>query len=197
MRLLAFSDLHRDRRQARRLVELAREADVVVGAGDFGSMHLGISRTIEPLKAITAPVVIVPGNSETDAELWRACTGWQSASMLHGESREIGGVQFFGLGGGIPETPFPWSFDLSEEQAEEKLRSCPQEAVMVLHSPPKGHVDDAHGRSLGSEAILRAIERTCPLLAVCGHIHQSWGSESRIASTRVVNLGPEGTFLEV
>ncbi len=32
MKLLAFSDLHRDREEAERLVELARAADVAVGA---------------------------------------------------------------------------------------------------------------------------------------------------------------------
>lgn len=197
MKLLGFSDLHRDTDRAERLVELARDADVVIGAGDFGSMHLGISRTIDVLRSISVPAVIVPGNSETDAELWRACTGWRSASVLHGEGKEIEGIRFFGLGGGIPPTPFPWSFDLGEEEAAEKLRPLPEGAVLVVHSPPKGHVDHAYGRHLGSEAILHAIESKRPMLALCGHIHQSWGQEARIGSTRVVNLGPEGRFFEI
>ena len=37
MRLLAFSDLHRDRSAARRLTRMAAEADVVVAAGDFAT----------------------------------------------------------------------------------------------------------------------------------------------------------------
>jgi Icc-related predicted phosphoesterase len=197
MRLFAFSDLHRDRDQARRIVEVSRDADVVIGAGDFASFHLGLGGVIDILSEITAPTIVVPGNNERDNALWRACGGWTAATMLHGAGTEIDGVQFFGLGAGVPNTPFPWSFDLSEEDAEEKLRECPEGAILVLHSPPKGYVDEAHGRSLGSTAILRAIERVRPPLAVCGHIHDSWGREARIGETRVVNLGPEGKWFEV
>ncbi len=69
MKLLAFSDLHRDRERAERLVELAGDADVVVGAGDYATMRMGLGRTIETLSAITVPTVLVPGNAESDTEL--------------------------------------------------------------------------------------------------------------------------------
>ena len=197
MKLLGFSDLHRDIRQAGRLVKLSQEVDVVVGAGDFASMHVGLHRIIDALASIAAPTVLVPGNSETDTELWRACASWESAIVLHGEGTEIGGVRFFGLGGGVPPTPFPWSFDLDEEDAGKLLARCPEGAILVVHSPPKGHVDGARGRHLGSEAILHTIESKRPSLALCGHIHQSWGQESMIGQTRVVNLGPKGRFFEV
>jgi uncharacterized protein len=197
VKLLAFSDLHRDRERSERLVELAREADMVVGAGDYATMRLGLERAIETLSAITAPTVLVPGNAESDTELWRACAVWPSADVLHGQGKEIGGVQFFGVGGGVPPTPFPWSFDLSEEEAAAKLEVCPERAVLVVHSPPNGHVDEVHGRHLGSTSVLEAIERKRPVLVVCGHIHQCWGSEATIGTTPVVNIGPEGRFLEI
>ncbi len=197
MRLLAFSDLHRDRGQAQRLAARSHEADVVVAAGDFASFHVGLRGVIDALSEIIVPTVLVPGNNESDTALWRACGGWKAAHVLHGEAAEIDGVQFFGLGAGVPKTPFPWSFDLSEEEAAAKLERCPEGAVFVVHSPPKGHVDEAHGRHLGSEAILRAIERTKPPLALCGHVHDEWGQESRVGETRVVNLGPEGMLFEL
>jgi Icc-related predicted phosphoesterase len=58
-------------------------------------------------------------------------------------------------------------------------------------------VDESGGRHLGSEAVLRAIEDKRPRLAVCGHIHDAWGQESRIGGTRVVNLGPGGTLFDL
>lgn len=197
MKLLAFSDLHRDQEQAERLVDLAREADVVVGAGDFASVRLGLGKALEPLKAIDKPCVLVPGNNETHEELVKACEDWVSAIVLHGEATELDGVTFFGLGGGVPVTPWPWSFDLSEREADEKLEACPEGCVLVVHSPPKGYVDETHGRHMGSDAILTAIETKRPVLAVCGHIHEAWGLEDTIGSTPVVNLGPEGRFFEV
>ena len=193
MRLLAFSDLHRDKRIAADLVERAGEADLVIGAGDFASVHIGLEKTIEALSEIETPTLLVPGNNEKEDALRDACIDWPAATVLHGETAEIDGVRFFGLGAGIPTTPWPWSFDLTDEEAEARLESAPSGGVFVLHSPPKGHVD----KGLGSEAILRAIEARQPELAVCGHIHECWGQESRIGATRVINLGPEGTSLRI
>lgn len=193
MRLLAFSDLHRDLDQAGSLVERSSEADAVIAAGDFASVHEGLEETIGALKPISVPTVLVPGNNETEDALRAACDGWEAATVLHGQGTEIDGRQFYGLGAGIPITPWDWSFDLDEEQAAGRLTACPEGAVLALHSPPKGHVD----AGLGSEAILRAIEEKRPPLAVCGHIHQCWGQESRVGPTRIVNLGPDGTVLEV
>jgi Icc-related predicted phosphoesterase len=200
MKLLAFSDLHRDRDRAERLVALAQEADVVVGAGDYATMRMGLEGTIEVLSAITAPTVLVPGNAETDTELWQACGDWASARVLHGDVRRVAGTEFFGLGGGVGGWGlfhFPWSFDLSEDEAAAKLESCPKGAILVVHSPPKGYLDKAHGRHLGSRSILQAIERTRPALVVCGHIHQCWGSEAAIGTTPVVNVGPDGRLFEL
>jgi Icc-related predicted phosphoesterase len=111
VRILAFSDIHRDTRQAARLAERAREADVVVGAGDFASVHRGLEELIDMLVVIETPTVLVPGNN--------------------------------------------------------------------------------------SEAILRAIEDKQPRLVVCGHIHESAGEESRAGPTRILNLGPAGTVIEL
>lgn len=198
MKLLAFSDLHRDLGQAAELVAMSAEADVVIGAGDFASVHEGLVETIEALAAIEAPTVLVPGNNETDAALREAAAGWSAATVLHGEGTTIEGTEFYGLGAGVPVTPWGWSFDLDDESAEAKLAACPQGAVLVLHSPPRGHCDaNGGGDHFGSEALLRAIEQKRPRLAVCGHIHESWGCESRIGETPLRNLGPKGTWIEV
>lgn len=195
MRLLAFSDIHRDNRQAQALAERARDVDVVVAAGDFASMHRGLEPLIDMLVVIETPTVLVPGNNETDDALREACGGWKAAHVLHGEAVDIEGVSFFGLGGGVPVTPWEWSFDLTEEEAARKLADCPEGGVLVVHSPPKGHVDGK--RHLGSESILKTIEQKQPRLVVCGHIHEAAGEEATIGRARLLNAGPEGTILEI
>jgi Icc-related predicted phosphoesterase len=198
VRVLAFSDLHCDLAQAAELVRMSADADAVIGAGDFASVHEGLERTIDALAAIEAPTVLIPGNNETEDALREAAGSWSAATVLHGGSAEIDGTTFFGLGAGIPVTPWDWSFDLSDDEAEPLLAECPQGAVMVVHSPPQGHVDvSGAGEHLGSAAILAAIEAKQPPLAVCGHIHESWGEESQVGPTRIVNLGPRGTWFEV
>ncbi|MGI8727749.1 MAG: metallophosphoesterase family protein [Solirubrobacterales bacterium] len=198
MKLLAFSDLHRDEAAARRLVERATEVDLVVGAGDYANQHRGLEEAIGWLEEITTPTLLVPGNNETDEALRDACSGWKEASVLHGESIEAEGIDFYGLGAGIPTTPWGWSFDLDDEQASERLAGAPEGGVLILHSPPKGHCDrSGGGESLGSPALAAAIERLQPQLAVCGHIHESWGERSRIGGTEIANLGPEGDIFEL
>lgn len=199
MKLLLFSDLHRDRSAASQLVEQSRDVDVVIGAGDFANARTGVSTCIDVLRAIQIPTVLVPGNNESYEELAAACEGWPSARVLHGTGVEISGIQFFGIGGGIPITPFgSWSYDFSESDAERLLRDCPIEAVLVSHSPPKGVVDiSASGQSLGSTAVRDAIIRLNLRLVVCGHIHASAGKQARIGITTIINAGPGAVLFEL
>lgn len=199
LQLLLFSDVHGDLPACRALVAQAEEADVVVGAGDFCRMRQNLDAPIEVLARIDTPTVLVPGNAETPEELQAACAEWAEARVLHGDGCTIDGVSFYGLGGGVPVTPFgAWSYDLTEEDARDRLRDCPEGAVLVSHSPPEGVVDrDSSGRSLGSVAIRETIERGHPVLTVCGHIHGSWGEDDVLASTPVVNAGPRGRLWEI
>jgi Icc-related predicted phosphoesterase len=198
MRLLLFSDLHRDVESARSIVARAHEADVLVGAGDFAVKRRGIDDVIDVLREVDRPCVLVPGNGENDSELVDACAGWDMAHVLHGSGVQIDGVDFFGLGAAIPVTPFgPWSFDLSEAEAEQMLSECPDRAVLVSHSPPFGYADASGEQHLGSRAVRAALERTQPRLVVCGHIHASWGVQVSAGATLVVNAGPAGLLVDL
>lgn len=192
--LLLFSDIHADLEQADALVARSRAADVVIAAGDFANVHRSLQDTINVFKAIDKPTVLVPGNNETLDDLRAACRSWASAVVLHGDGCEIAGRQYFGIGGGIPVTPFgAWSFDFSEEQAASMLKDMPTNAILVSHSPPKGYCDrSSTGRSLGSTSILAAIAQKNPALVVCGHIHGSGGQMTVLGETTIINAGPEG-----
>jgi len=196
MKLLLFSDIHVSQHHCQRLVVMANEADLVIGAGDFGSLRHGLDKTINWLRKITVPAVLVPGNAESYEELKAACSVWPSATVLHGNGIELLGSRFFGIGGGIPVTPFgSWSYDFTEDEAEELLLDCPENEVLISHSPPKGTVDlSSSGLHLGSEAVRKTIEKKSPRLVVCGHIHESAGKKEILRSTDVINAGPGGVF---
>jgi uncharacterized protein len=194
MKLLLFSDLHCDTAAARRLVERARGCDVLVGAGDFGNVRRDVRVCLDVLAAAGRPAVLVPGNNESLEELTEACRSWPEAHVLHGSGVEIDGVKFYGLGGGVPVTPFgAWSYDFTEDEAARLLEQCPAGCVLVSHSPPQGVVDvSSSGRSLGSVAVRDAVVRTRPVLVVCGHVHASAGQSGRLGPSEVVNAGPGG-----
>jgi Icc-related predicted phosphoesterase len=198
MRLLLSSDVHCDIGAARSLVERSADADVLVCAGDLAVMRRGLDRTVGLLSASRAPAVLVAGNGESAEELMRACADWSASHVLHGSGCTLEGTEFWGGGGAIPVTPFgAWSYDLSEEEGAALLEGCPEGAVLVTHSPPHGHLDEAGGRHLGSKAILDAIRRVRPRLVVCGHIHGHWTEESWEGDTRIVNAGPRGIWIDL
>ena len=199
MRLLAFSDLHRDEDAARDLVRRAPDVDVLVGAGDLATMRIGLEPIVEILAASPVPVVLVPGNGESHEELSAACAPHAHVHALHGDGLALGEHEFFGLGGGVPVTPFgDWSYDLTEEEAEALLSNCPEGAVLISHSPPHGTCDvGGEGRHLGSRAVREAIVLKRPQQVVCGHIHASWGQEGQIGPTAVLNAGPRGRRIEL
>ncbi|MDF0595425.1 metallophosphoesterase family protein [Psychromarinibacter halotolerans] len=197
MKIMAFSDLHLSASRAAALVEASHEADLVIGAGDFCTMRKGLPEAMALLDGIPAPFVVVPGNAESADELRAAAP--KNVTVLHGASTIVGGLRVFGLGYGVPVTPFGgWSCDLSEADAAAMLGACGGADLLVTHSPPKGVADvTSAGQSVGSVAIRDAIARLAPKLAVCGHIHDSWGTEGTIGATRVVNLGPMPNWFEV
>jgi len=197
MKILAFSDLHMSRRSAALLVEASAEADLVIGAGDFCNMRQGLNEAMEMLAGLAAPAIYVPGNGESIDELRDAAP--PGATVLHGSGCEIGDVAFYGLGYGVPTTPFgAWSCDLTETAARGMLADCPDGAVLVVHSPPYGLADrTGAGQHVGSRAILETVEARRPKLVLCGHIHDSWGARETVGDTLVANLGPTANWFEI
>jgi Icc-related predicted phosphoesterase len=195
-RILAFSDMHLSRRCAREVVAKTDFADLVIGAGDVCNQRRGLDDAMAMLGPALSRAVLVPGNAESAGELGAAAG---PATVLHGESVDLAGLTIFGLGYAVPVTPFgSWSCDLSEDEAEAMLARMDRADVLVVHSPPRGVADrTSAGASVGSTAIRAAIERVQPRLAVCGHIHDSWGQTGLIGATHVHNLGPSVTWFDL
>ncbi|SHJ02824.1 metallophosphoesterase family protein [Wenxinia saemankumensis] len=195
MKILAFSDLHLDTGAADRLLAMAADADLVLGAGDFADRHMGLADFMDRLEPIAGKAVYVPGNNES-VEALRGAT---SATVLHGQSVERGGLTILGLGAGIPPLGTKdWeSWDLGESAAETLLAPFEGCDILLTHSPPQG-IADEHSElgPLGSEALRRAAERLAPRLMVFGHVHDCWGQGGTIGETRCRNLGPEGWWAE-
>lgn len=198
MKLLIFSDLHGDMDACREVIEKSKAADVVIGAGDFALFRQNLMPAIQALSVIDIPALLVFGNHESPEELARAIDGWKTAILLHGTATHIREVPFFGIGGATPVTPFGnWSVDVSEDNAAGLLKQAPAHTVLITHSPPYGHLDAAGGRHLGSRSILSCIKTVQPRLAVCGHIHESFGRQVLIGTTPVINPGPRGMLVDL
>lgn len=196
MKLLAFSDLHCDKAAAAALVDAAAIADLVIGAGDFASVHRGLARTMDAIRPFEDKAIYIPGNNET-LDALQAAT---SAPVLHGGTLQVGGITIAGIGAAIPPLPpLPWkSWDLTEAEAEALLAPITKADILITHSPPQGIADRLDdGRRIGSTAVRRAIERLQPQYVFCGHIHGCWGEHGTIGASAIYNLGPSINWFEV
>jgi Icc-related predicted phosphoesterase len=199
MRILAFSDLHRNRDIARAIVDASGAADVVIGAGDFATMGIGLHETIGLLRAIAVPTILVAGNHDRLDELRDACRDSEAIYILHGEGVVIDGASFFGLGFEVPaRRDEPWNQRLDESEAASLLHACPHGAVLVTHSPPFGVADiQTTGVHEGSRSIRDTIASSKVRLHLCGHIHHAWGMSGEIEGCPIHNLGPSLNWFAV
>jgi uncharacterized protein len=192
MRILAFSDLHRNRAVAERIAAEAGRADLVIGAGDFATHGEGLADTASLLLKVEPPMVIVAGNHDHIDELRSAFGHRANVHLLHAEAVSVGHVNILGLGFEIGEVPgaLPESI-MSEQAADHVLERFGSADILVTHAPPYGAGDIQRDHThQGSRAIRNWIEKARPRLSLCGHIHHAWGTTGMIGATPVHNLGP-------
>ncbi|KAI9720884.1 MAG: hypothetical protein M1812_002723 [Candelaria pacifica] len=82
---------------------------------------------------------------------------------------------------GSPYSPAKglWAFGYPPEQASALWDQIPLDTDVVLtHTPPQYHCDEARGKgAAGCDALRQALWRVRPQLAICGHIHEGRGAE--------------------
>jgi Icc-related predicted phosphoesterase len=185
MKILAFSDIHEEEAALESLAKLAPSYDRVFACGDISR---SVSFAEDLLKKIPNCLVI-PGNWDNEKVNKRlsASSGW-----VHGKRVELlGGLNVVGFGYSAP-TPFFTYGELSEADILAQMSKLPidRNTLLLLHSPPKGHLDNAHlGRHIGSESILKIITEKKPLAAFFGHAHEAFGFEE-LDGTTLVKLPP-------
>ena len=199
MRLLAFSDLHRRVAMAEDIAARSGQADLLIGAGDFGVNGEGHADTLEVFRQTGKPMLIVAGNHDSSDAIRAFCADWPDAIVLDGEAVEIAGERFFGLGRETPQSHLEaWNESRTEEKAAALLAAAPAYDILVTHSPPLGYADRKRDGTLGgSRAVRDAVVARQPRLHIFGHVHFSFGAEARLGAARLLNLGPEGTWIDV
>lgn len=199
MKVLAFSDLHKNTGLAHEIVQASSQADILIGAGDFGVKGIGAELTLEILQSANIPLIIVSGNHDNVTQMRQLASNWNHVHFLHGDYTTIEGVSFFGLGSEIPRREKEvWSESVSEHNAAQMLNTCPEGSVLITHTPPFGFGDlQADGRHEGSKAILLTLREKRPVLNLCGHIHHSWGVSGNYGRTLIQNLGPKLYWFEI
>ena len=209
MRLMIISDLHGAVDELLKLESEFKKADAVLFAGDFakfGEAETGLP-ALKALCKMHDCIYAVLGNcDEPDfiSELEDSDINVQG-SLVYSE-----GLVFSGCGGGTKFTGVTPNERSEEEILGDLLPvknvfSDSQESewnnlILICHNPFfETKTDLAGGKNhVGSKKLRDFIEEVQPLLAVCGHIHESAAAD-KIGKCTVINPGSlqEGHYATV
>jgi hypothetical protein len=202
MKILAASDVHNDRKVIDALAEKAKneQVDLVLLCGDLTFAESDLSGIVGPFKKAGKKVLLIPGNHETVAAAdFLAKQYSPGVYNMHGNAmmlyNEIG---IFGCGGANIGL-----FELSDDEftyllkkAHDKVKNA-KKKIMMLHVPPFGTSLDLLWEHVGSKGVREMIDKLQPDLALCGHIHETFGQSATIGKTKVINVGRDGVIINI
>jgi hypothetical protein len=198
MRMLIVSDIHGNVKYLEKILEKENH-DLLIVAGDMTSYSGRYKDIISRLIKHTAkgiPVIAVPGNADPK-EIMKFPS--KDLRIIHKDVCEVNDVVFLGIGGG---TGF-WFWEyprftdehlgeiLAEIENKYDITSFNDRLIIVSHTPPYGTSVDIlySGEHVGSKFLREFIIRHSPIAVICGHVHESRGSDN-LGDTLIINPGP-------
>lgn len=198
MKILCFADVHSHKESLSQLVQKARDADVLVCAGDLSIFGQGLEKSTQMLTRTGKMMLMVPGNHESEEEVKELSRRFQQVIPLHKHIYTIGDYVFVGYGEG------GFSFrDPGMESFFHKVRahlSSHKKIIFVTHAPPYRTTLDYLPwlrEHRGCKTTAEIIKHMKPTLTVCGHFHETSGKSCMMGKTLVVNPGPRGKIVHV
>jgi Icc-related predicted phosphoesterase len=179
MRAVVIADTHGQHKKLKPLPE----GDVLIHAGDMTN-DTSISTALKGIRSLDywfgeqdfKKVICISGNHDR-VFAKGLITKLQNAIYLEDEHYEYEGVTFFGS----PWTlPFYGVYNAHEGMLGNMYNKISTKTdVLITHGPPKGILDKtSHGSSIGSTALLNALNRIKPQYHVFGHVHFSTGEHN-------------------
>lgn len=180
MRLVHLSDTHGH-------IVPVPDAEILIHTGDIGG-HTS-KRNCQRFHDWMASLphrykILVPGNHDRFIADHpdRARALMPSVTLLIDELIEIDGLRIYGTPWTLPYLNL--SFMKPEPELARQFARWPDRIdILASHGPAYGFLDDTRDPCLpdshvGSRALLDAIRRVRPRYALCGHIHEGYGTVS-------------------
>ncbi|MEA3378911.1 MAG: metallophosphoesterase [Nanoarchaeota archaeon] len=197
MRILAFTDFHAQKNSWKKVLKKVKDADILVGTGDFSDFGKETNKILSHFKDIGKPVLVIHGNHETIGQMKEIEKEYENIIFLHKRSYQLDKYLFFGFGGG----GFSQEDKDFENVSNRFLKTVDKKniVIMLTHSPPYGtKLDFIEGMGhRGNESYTMFIKKNKPLLWICGHIHETFSQMQVLGNTVIANPGPEGKIIEI
>jgi len=193
MKILAFSDLHGSDKAIKGIEKKAKKADILVCAGDFTYFEEKMHKVLRKLNSFGKKVLLIHGNHEYSGNVRKLCKDLENMVYIHKKPYRIEEYVFVGYGGqGFALT----SKDFEKFAAKLKLKKG-EKIILVTHQPPHKTKLDLILWHHGNKSYRKFIVRKKPVLAVCGHLHETQGLKDKIGKSLLINPGPKGTIVEI
>lgn len=197
MRLFIFTDTHGDKKIISSLIKKIQNSapDVVICAGDLTDFGAGLKKLLNMFKKTKLPLLIIPGNHETNSSLTKACQKTKFAMNIHKKVYQVNNYLFFGygLGGFGRKNP-----ELEKLISKIKYHAKNKTLIIITHQPPyKTKLDKIPSGHAGSKSIRKLIEKLKPKINICGHLHENESKEDKLHSTIIINPGKNGKLIEI
>lgn len=198
MKILAAGDLHGDKLLASTLATRAvnENVDLVILCGDITNDDENVEGLIGPFATHNKKVFLIPGNHDSFAVTDFLAQRY-GVTNIHARTVQHQDIAFIGCGG----APFGLSIMDEEEmystisEGFSKINGA-SKTILVCHLHPFGSAIDTFGFP-GSHGIRAALDKFKPTIALCGHIHEAEGLETKIGETRVMNVSKHGKVFEI
>jgi Icc-related predicted phosphoesterase len=195
MKLAYLVDVHDRFESVPRAMEAIGPVDVLVIGGDIttGGTPDAAAEAIEQWRQLAPRLLALAGNMDSPAIDARLD---DLGVALNASGTRIDDIGIFGVSA-APRSPLHTPYELDDEELEarierglETVRDC-RVKVFCPHAPPSDTSCDRlpNGQHVGSAVIRAFVEREQPDVVLCGHIHESRGTDM-IDATQIANPGP-------
>jgi Icc-related predicted phosphoesterase len=169
--------------------------DLLIVGGDITTAGTAddAARAIEQWRPLAPRLLAVAGNMDSPAIETRLA---EQGVSLDGRGHTFDDVGVFGVSA-APRSPLRTPYELDDDELERRIEAGFADVkdsrltIFCPHAPPRGTACDrlASGEHVGSTVVRAFVEREEPDLVLCGHIHESRGTDT-IGSSKIVNPGP-------
>ncbi|MFA6888701.1 MAG: metallophosphoesterase [Candidatus Woesearchaeota archaeon] len=201
MKILAAGDIHGDQSLATRLANKAEKenVDLVILTGDITNFDESPDNILGKFLKKKKKVLFVPGNHDSFATA-DFLVSMYGVKNIHGYSVKYDNIGIFGCGGANigPVTKFQEKelFDILGKGFKE-IKDL-QKKIMVTHVHPSETAMEKFSDFIaGSKGVTKAIHEFKPDFLLCSHVHEAEGIEEMVGKTKVINVGKEGTIINL
>lgn len=197
MKFVAFVDLHQDLVDFDVVKNSAKDADFILCLGDFTIFGSDQDKMLAMINKLGKKVYLIHGNHEDASEVKQDCAKYQNVEFVHKKMIEIDGKLFvFHGGGGFSSREHAFKHWITKNKDFIKKH---HDIILATHAPPEDTLldaitDDWH---VGVKDYTDFIKDFKPVLAVSGHIHESYKQQQVLGETLVVNPGGDGELFEI